>query len=1411
VLALLTAASASAATFPGTPDQDPRTALPNDPGYASHEHGAFPTDCGSVNVTDIFNEESGYYGFPALEAACAGNLQVSGISVDRAWQLSMGRPDTFVAIIDTGIRWDNSDLRNQVRLNWAELPPPERADGSSPCDGVTLPASDARAPVPACYLGIDGKLDVDAYKNDPRVLDFGGTYYYHEDSVTPANDSDGNVINAGDLIHTFSDWCRIGASNSWVRDTTACPPFDNDGNGYAHDIAGWNFFDNNNDAQDLASYSSAHFHGNGRTQGAVAAANNGIGSIGTCPSCTFLPLRINDSFVVDTNAYGAAAVYATDMGAASYEVALGGVDNTAFARAATAYAVARGTVPVIVSSDLNTADHNFPTAYPDVVMVNGLLADTGAVGSNGIDVAAAPHTYFRLSNVTQNGDHADIAMGDASTGSEATGKASGVLALIMARSRELADGGFTDHGVASKPLTALEAEQVVEQSADGVIDQQEVSSFAPTRTDPATCPCPTAGGPTVPAVGTPDPPSAGTTPPRATSAKPDGSWSNYFGYGRINARRALEMLGSSAGFPTPTGNNSPALPVLVPPEVSLQSPDWWEQIDPTTQANVQLVGYLGATRPHAFQDSGHTATFTVEAAPGADPTESQFTQLLSRNMTGATENGVLATLNTSSLPVPSLAVLPSNPEAYTVSLRLRIRDALGRVGETRRVVHLHHDPTLRYMRNFGGGVQPGPRIVDLRGDGHYEAVVATDSGELHVFDANGNDVPWFNGGHPFVAQRTGWALHTGAPGLKPGVLPFPASTFAATPAVGDLFGDGRQEIVAAEGDGHVDVLDAFGNMLPGFPTEVDPNRTTTPVANERDTHNHQSPGIGASPVLGHLDDANPAQLDIVVGGLDQRLYAWRPDGAFLPTFNGGAPLLMQSHDTVKPPTDPSYKMGAKIVVTPAIGSLLGDGKNQIVATTTEMYSPVAADLASLQAQIAAGTLSGTINFGVSQVLGQAGKSIRLYAVDRNGVTVPGYPLPLTGLTPDSLPLVNSVPPALADFGKGERVIASVFSGLAELYDGAGHRTDSMSLNQGAVASGQPGTPIPPEAADSSITLPFIEYLSVGDITGQHRPGIFQGGITAGMLANFVAADQNLPYKHVINGWDPATGQNYPTFPVAVEDYQLGMIPAVGPVGDASGFASLVAASSYYEVHAFNLGGLEAPGFPKFTGGWGGTSPALGDIDRDGKPSNGTGKMTLLAGTKEGRLYSWSTGGDPCQNNQWWSYHHDEWSTGAYGTETRPPGAITDFRIRAVTHGPSSGGFTADWTSSGDHFECGTAKSSSLRISNQPITPQNFAAATVVGTPVPAAPGVAPTTTVTGQNVGQCLYVALQVTGNTGLKSPVAEALDGPDTCPPIPDLPGITNPGSQPSSGIPEAPTPVLLLVVAGAALWARRRLARLA
>ena len=117
----------------------------------------------------------------------------SGMNVEGAWQLTTGRPDVVGAILDSGIRWDESRRRpHRVWLNAGELPLPTGCS-SHDCDG-------------------NGFVSVDDYA-----------------AACPPT-SNGNGFRDGqDLIRSYSDGV------------------DDDGNGYVDDIAGWDFLDNDND------------------------------------------------------------------------------------------------------------------------------------------------------------------------------------------------------------------------------------------------------------------------------------------------------------------------------------------------------------------------------------------------------------------------------------------------------------------------------------------------------------------------------------------------------------------------------------------------------------------------------------------------------------------------------------------------------------------------------------------------------------------------------------------------------------------------------------------------------------------------------------------------------------------------------------------------------------------------------------------------------------------------------------------------------------------------------------------------------------------------------------------------------------------------------------------------------------
>ena len=189
----------------------------------------------------------------------------------------------------------------------------------------------------------------------------------------------------------------------------------------------------------------------------------------------------------------------------------------------------------------------------------------------------------------------------------------------------------------------------------------------------------------------------------------------------------------------------------------------------------------------------------------------------------------------------------------------------------------------------------------------------------------------------------------------------------------------------------------------------------------------------------------------------------------------------------------------------------------------------------------------------------------------------------------------------------------------------------------------------------------------------------------------VAVGQNLPYNHVVQAWNAQTGASLPTFPQAVEDFQLLSSPSVADVSDSPGNEILVGTGLYY-LRNFNVAGIEGAGWPKFTGGWIFATPSIGDTDGDGDL-----EVTTL--TREGFSFMWDTDRPACgTNDEWWTSRHDEWNTGAYGTDSRPPGTPRDLHFNLI--GPHV--VTLAWTAPGDDWLCGQGASYRIIASDQPI-------------------------------------------------------------------------------------------------------------
>jgi thermitase len=208
---------------------------------------------------------------------------------------------------------------------------------------------------------------------------------------------------------------------------------DDDANGFADDIRGWNFAYNNNDIRD------DYGHGTNIASIVGATSNNDLGYAGLDWGCKLMVLKELDSTNHGLYSWWASALYyAANNGARVVNMSEGGTTDSPTLKTAIQYAYGRGCLITAAMMNTNTATRFYPAAYDEYVLAVGMtdfddrrVSLSTTSGSNygpWLDVVAPGAAICGLSH-TSDTDYQRVWYGT----SMATAMVSGFASLLLAQ------------------------------------------------------------------------------------------------------------------------------------------------------------------------------------------------------------------------------------------------------------------------------------------------------------------------------------------------------------------------------------------------------------------------------------------------------------------------------------------------------------------------------------------------------------------------------------------------------------------------------------------------------------------------------------------------------------------------------------------------------------------------------------------------------------------------------------------------------------------------------------------------------------------------------------------------------------------------------------------------------------------
>ena len=185
-------------------------------------------------------------------------------------------------------------------------------------------------------------------------------------------------------------------------------------------------------------------------------------------------------------------------------------------------------------------------------------------------------------------------------------------------------------------------------------------------------------------------------------------------------------------------------------------------------------------------------------------------------------------------------------------------------GIFRAIDYRHRSPVSLWNRYANEVFHSSPAIGDINGDGRYEAVVGMGNNWHIECNTRGNRMCSRNDGSDHTKV---WAFHLDDGSDVPGWPVTTSGTVLASPALGDIDGDGKPEVVVGSFDRMVYAWNGDGSILwstiPQFPhSALSTGRATGhPIIADIDGDGDQDVALGTDVGLAVLDGRNGFSLE----------------------------------------------------------------------------------------------------------------------------------------------------------------------------------------------------------------------------------------------------------------------------------------------------------------------------------------------------------------------------------------------------------------------------------------------------------------------------------------------------------------------------------------------------------------------